>query len=332
MSENLEEYLEKLKQSGLRKMNVGTAGIVIVVVIVIAAVASSVYSVQTDGQAVIKRFGRVASIKPPGLHFKLPFGIDRNYFIPTERVLKEEFGFRTVRPGRQTQYTKNRNTETESLMLTGDLNVIDVEWVVQYRIIDPVDFMHRVREPIDSIRDISEAVMRRIVGNRLGSDVLTVGRVTIAAEVKSELQQILETYRMGISIERIELQDVTPPESVKPAFNEVNEARQQLERLINEAEKKRNQVIPRARGEADQIIAEAEAYRAERVNQSKGEAARFTELVAAYREAPEVTRQRLYIEMMNEVLPTVDQLYVVDESVKGILPLLNLSATAEVQK
>ncbi|MBC8207028.1 MAG: FtsH protease activity modulator HflK [Kiritimatiellales bacterium] len=331
MSEQLEEYLSKLKQSGMRKMNFGSAGVVIVLVIVIAAAATSVYSVQTDGQAVIKRFGRVVSIKPPGLHFKLPFGIDRATFIPTERVLKEEFGFRTVQPGRQTQYSKNRSTETESLMLTGDLNVIDVEWVVQYRIIDPVNFMHQVREPVDSIRDISEAVMRRIVGNRLGSDVLTVGRVTIAAEVKSELQQILDTYKMGVSIERIELQDVTPPESVKPAFNEVNEARQQLERLINEAEKKRNQVIPRARGEADQTIAEAEAYRAERVNQAKGEAARFNEMVTAYRQAPDITRQRLYIEMMNEVLPTVKQLYVVDESVKGILPLLNLTAPGEAR-
>lgn len=312
-------------------MNFGTAGIVIILVLVIVSVVSSVYSVQTDGQAVIKRFGRVVSIKAPGLHFKLPFGIERSYFIPTERVLKEEFGFRTVQPGRQTRYTKTRSTATESLMLTGDLNVIDVEWVVQYRIIEPVDFMHQVRRPVDSIRDISEAVMRRIVGNRLGSDVLTVGRVTIAAEVQSELQQILDSYQMGISIERIELQDVTPPESVKPAFNEVNEARQQLERLINEAEKKRNQVIPRARGEADQIVAEAEAYCAERVNQAKGEAARFTELVAAYREAPDVTRQRLYIEMMNEVLPTVDQLYVVDESVKGILPLLNLTTPAEAR-
>jgi membrane protease subunit HflK len=331
MSEQLQEYLSKLKNFSAHKASFGSAGIVIILIIVIAATASSVYSVQTDGQAVIKRFGRVVSIKSPGLHFKLPFGIDRDYFIPTERVLKEEFGFRTVQPGRQTQYSKNRSTETESLMLTGDLNVIDVEWVVQYRIIDPVKYMHQVREPVDSIRDISEAVMRRIVGNRLGSDVLTVGRVTIAAEVKSELQQILDTYQMGISIERIELQDVTPPDSVKPAFNEVNEARQQLERLINEAEKKRNQVIPRARGEADQTIAEAEAYRAERVNQALGEAARFKELVAAYRQAPDITRQRLYIEMMNEVLPTVKQLYVVDEAVKGILPLLNLTNPGEVR-
>jgi modulator of FtsH protease HflK len=334
MSEQLENYLSQLKQRGMNGMKGAgfrSAGIVIALLLIIIAAVSSVYSVQTDGQAVIKRFGRVVAVKPPGLHVKLPFGIDRDYFIPTERVLKEEFGFRTTQPDRQTQYRKSRDTETESLMLTGDLNVIDVEWVVQYRILNPVQFMHQVREPVDSIRDISESVVRRIVGNRLGSDVLTVGRVTIAAEVKSEIQQILDSYEMGISIERIELQDVTPPETVKPAFNEVNEARQQLERLINEAEKKRNQVIPRARGEADQTVAEAEAYRAERVNQAKGEAARFTELVAAYRQSPAVTRQRLFIEMMNKVLPTVDKLYVVDESVKGILPLLNLTNPAEAR-
>lgn len=331
MSEQLEKYLSQLKQHGFKRAGIGSAGAVIVVLIVIIAAFSSVYSVQTDGKAVIKRFGNVIAVKSPGLHFKLPFGIDRDYFIPTERVLKEEFGFRTVQPGRQTQYRKNRSTEGESLMLTGDLNVIDVEWVVQYRILDPVQFMHQVREPVDTIRDVSEAVMRRIVGNRLGSDVLTVGRVTIADVARSEMQNVLDSYTMGVSVERIELQDVTPPESVKPAFNEVNEARQQRERLINEAEKKRNQVIPRARGEADQIIAEAEAYRAERVNQAKGEAARFTELVAVYRQAPDVTRQRLFIEMMNEVLPTVDKLYVVDDSVKGVLPLLNLKNSSEAR-
>lgn len=331
MSVNIEDYLEQIKQRGMKGFGWGRIGFGAIVLLIAWTLYSSIYSVQTDGVAVIKRFGRVVGTKDPGLKMKLPFGIDRKYFIPTERVLKEEFGFRTVQPGRQTQYRKGPSTEGESLMLTGDLNVIDVEWVVQYRILDPVKFMHQVREPVDSIRDISEAVMRRIVGNRLGSDVLTVGRVTIAAEVKAEMQQILDSYNMGIGIERIELQDVTPPESVKPAFNEVNEARQQLERLINEAEKKRNQVIPRARGEADQIIAEAEAYRAERVNQAKGEAARFTELVQAYRQAPSVTRQRLYIEMMNDVLPTVDRLYIVDESVKGVLPLLNLENTGEAR-
>ncbi|MGA1193124.1 MAG: FtsH protease activity modulator HflK [Kiritimatiellia bacterium] len=331
MTDELEKYLNDLRERAPKSLNTGLLVGLVGIMLLAGGIFSSVYSVQTDGRAVVKRFGSVVAVKPPGLHFKLPFGIDRHVFIPTERVLKEEFGFRTAQAGRQSQYRKNQETDNESLMLSGDLNVIDVEWVVQYRILDPVKFMHQVRNPIDSIRDVSEAVMRRIVGNRLGSDVLTVGRVTIAADVKDELQQILDTYEMGVAIDRVELQDVTPPEPVKPAFNEVNEARQQLERLINVAEKERNQVIPRARGEADQIIAEAEAYRAERVNQALGEAGRFTELVAAYRQAPEVTRQRLYIETMSKVLPKISKTYIVDESVQGVLPLLNLDGSKEDQ-
>lgn len=331
MSINLESYLARLRQQGVHKAGFGSAGAILLLIIVIAALFSAVYSVQTYGKSVIKRFGRVVAIKSPGLHLKLPFGIDRDTFIPTERVLKEEFGFRTVQPGRQTQYRKNSATSEESLMLTGDLNVIDVEWVVQYRILDPVLFMHRVRRPQDTIRDVSEAVMRRIVGNRLGSDVLTVGRVTIADAVRTEMQSVLDEYGMGVSIERIEMQDVTPPEPVRPAFNEVNEARQQRERLINEAEKKRNQLIPKARGEADQIIAESEAYRAERVNAAKGEAARFTELAAAYNQAPEITRRRMFVETMTAVLPAAEKLYIVDDSVKGILPLLHLDSSPEVR-
>jgi modulator of FtsH protease HflK len=333
MTDELEKYLNDLRERAPKSLNTGLLVGLVGIMLLAGGIFSSVYSVQTDGRAVVKRFGSVVAVKPPGLHFKLPFGIDRHVFIPTERILKEEFGFRTAQTGRQSQsqYRKNQETDNESLMLSGDLNVIDVEWVVQYRILDPVKFMHQVRNPIDSIRDVSEAVMRRIVGNRLGSDVLTVGRVTIAADVKEELQQILDSYEMGVAIDRVELQDVTPPEPVKPAFNEVNEARQQLERLINVAEKERNQVIPRARGEADQIIAEAEAYRAERVNQALGEAGRFTELVAAYRQAPEVTRQRLYIETMSKVLPDISKLYIVDESVQGVLPLLNLDGSKEGQ-
>jgi membrane protease subunit HflK len=216
-------------------------------------------------------------------------------------------------------------------MLTGDLNVIDVEWVVQYRITDPVQYMHQVRNPSDTIRDISEALMRRIVGNRLGSEVLTIGRVSISEVAKEEMQDILESYDLGISVDRVELQDVTPPDPVKPAFNEVNEARQQRERLINEAEKKRNQLIPKARGEADQVIAESEAYRAQRVNKAKGEADRFNSLVEVYQKAPNVTRQRLYIEMMNAVLPKLDQIYIVDESLESVLPLLNLQKNNATQ-
>lgn len=298
--------------------------VAIALVILAAGLFSSMYTVATEGQAVVKRFGAVVAVKQPGLHFKLPFGIDTAYFVPTKRVLKEEFGFRTVQPGQRTRYTKTDKTSQESLMLTGDLNVLDVEWVVQYRIIDPDKYLHRVRNQTETIRDISEAVTRRIVGNRLGSDVLTVGRVDVAARAREEMERVLKDYELGVSIDTVELQDVTPPDPVKPAFNEVNEARQERERLINEAEKYRNQVIPRAKGEAAQTIAEAEAYRAERVNSAKGEAARFKSVLKEYSQAKDVTRQRLFLEMIDTVLPKVGRVVAMDRANQSVLPLLDL--------
>lgn len=288
------------------------------------AVWSSVYTVQPEGVAVVKRFGAVASIREPGLHFKLPFGIDRVTFVPTGRVLKEEFGFRTVSGDERAGYQKTRLHQGESLMLTGDLKVIDVEWVVQYRIRDADAWLHRVRDPAATIRDICEAVMRRIVGNSLGSDVLTEKRVQVATRAKVELQEILDSFDMGVSIGTIELQDVTPPESVKPAFNEVNQAEQERERLINEAEKRRNQVMPRAEGEAKQLVAEAEGYALERVNRARGEAERFGAILAEYRNAPGVTRRRLFLETIDEVLPRLGRVLVVDEGASGPLPLLHV--------
>ncbi len=285
---------------------------------------SSYYIVQPEEEAVVKRFGKVIAQKQPGLHFKLPFGIDTAQLVPTARVLKQEFGFRTESVGGRTQYRKDRQHMDESLMLTGDLKVIDVEWVVQYRVSDPDKFLHRVREPEQTLRDVSESVMRRIVGNSLGSDVLTEKRVQVATSAKIELQKSMDYFDLGIQISTIELQDVTPPEKVKPAFNEVNQAEQERERFINEAEKRRNQVIPRAEGQALQMVAEAQGYAARRVNAAKGEAERFTAVYEAYRDAPDVTRQRMYIEMIDEVLPNVGKIFVLDENQSAPLPLLNL--------
>lgn len=318
---DFQEVLGRFFQKG------GVALVIAVALLIIigVGVVSSVYTVRTEGQAVIKRFGKVVSVQDPGLKWKLPFGIDRAYFVPTKRVLKEEFGFRTVAPAQRTRYSKTDLTSRESLMLTGDLNVIDVEWVVQYRIVDPEKYLHQVRDPGETIRDIAEAVMRRIVGNRLGRDVLTVARVEVASEARDEMQRILGDYKLGVTIQTVELQDVTPPDPVKPAFNEVNESRQERERLINEAEKYRNQMIPKARGEADQTIAEAEAYKAERVNRAKGEATRFTAVLEEYRKAEETTRQRLFLEMIDEVLPKLGKVYVLDPSQNSPLPLLDLS-------
>ena len=287
-----------------------------------------VYTVEPDGRAVVKRFGKVVDVADPGLHFKLPFGIDTATFVPTERILKEEFGFRTVEAGRRSEYRVDGDLLAESLMLTGDLNVIDVQWVVQYRISDPEKYLHQVRRQTDTIRDVSEAVMRRIVGNRLASDVLTVGRVSIADATKAAIQDILDNYHMGVRLAAVELQDVTPPDKVKPAFNEVNEARQERERLINEAEKRRNTVIPKARGEAKQVVAEANAYKTRRVNAAKGETARFSSIRTEYEQAPEVTRRRLFLETVDEVLPRARIVVTEEGAASSPLPLLRLNVAA----
>jgi membrane protease subunit HflK len=291
---------------------------------------TSYYTVQPEGQAVVKRFGRVVAVKPPGLHFKLPFGIDQQTFVPTARVLKQEFGFRTVGASSDsaTEYDKGSSRQEESLMLTGDLKVVDVEWVVQFRVDDPNKYLHRVRDIEQTIRDSSEAVMRRIVGNSLGSDVLTIKRVQIATMAKEELQEILTAFDMGITIGTVELQDVTPPDPVKPAFNEVNQAEQEKERMINEAEKRRNQMVPRASGEAKQLVEAAEGYRAQRVNRATGEVARFKAIADEYRNSPELTRRRMHLEMIDSVMPNLGRVIVVEPGQSAPVPLMNLDTAA----
>lgn len=304
-------------------------GGIIAVMFVIWGVFTSFYTVQPEERAVVKRLGKVVGISDPGLHFKLPFGIDEAQFVATERVLKQEFGFRTEGSlaGQRTTY-QQADFQDESLMLTGDLNIIDVEWVVQYRINDPIKFLYEMREPTRSLRDISESVMRRVAGNRLGSEVLTVGRVDIQSTARDEIQQAMDGYEAGIHIITVELQDVVPPTAVQPAFNEVNEARQERERMINEAQKRVNQEIPRAEGAAIRTIAEAKGYATERVNRAKGESARFTAVLEQYRSVPEVTRSRLYLETLNEILPKIGQVLMVQEGQMGPLPLLDVNQNA----
>lgn len=296
----------------------------IALLLVLWALWSSFYTVQPEERAVIKRFGAVTGIADPGLHFKLPFGVEAVQHVATERVLKEEFGFRTEDSSGPRSRFEARQFPDESLMLTGDLNIIQVEWVVQYRIADPVAFLYGMREPTQTLRDISESVMRRIVGNRLGSDVLTVGRIEIANGARDEIQNAMDYYKNGIRVITVELQDVVPPVRVQPAFNEVNEARQELERMVNEATRQANQEIPRAEGTAKRTVAEAEGYAMERVNRALGEVARFNAVLAEYRIAPEVTRSRLYLETLNSVLPNVGSVVVVQDGQVPPLPLLNL--------
>ncbi len=323
-SRELKEDLQRLQRQleGFSPAFLTTALLALVVAIVLW---SSWYTVQPEETAVVQRFGRVQRTAGPGLHFKIPLGIESVRQVPTARVLKEEFGFRSQQTGRQTR-SVGGDFSNESLMLTGDLNVIDVQWIVQFRVEDPVRYLFKVREQRQTFRDIAEAVMRRVVGNRLGSDVLTLGRVAVASEAKEEMQKILSEYETGLRLVTVELQDVTPPDPVKPAFNEVNEARQDLERMVNQAQEQANKVIPRAAGEAKKAISEAEGYATERVNQARGEASRFASMLTEYQRVPEVTRRRLYLEAMKEVLSDAKTVYIVDSEQRALIPWLSLES------
>ena len=313
----------KLKIEGFK----GGSGLIFMVVIVLVIIFwTAWFTVQPEETGVVQRFGKVMRKAGPGLHFKLPFGIEKVRLLPTARVLKEEFGFRTVAsvPGQKTQYDPSGSFKDESLMLTGDLNVIDVQWIIQYRIEDPIRYLFQVRNTPKTIRDTSEAIMRRAVGNRLGSEVLTTGRVAVAIEAKEEIQKVLTAYDTGVRLVTVELQDVTPPDTVKPAFNEVNESRQDKERTINKAQEQANREIPKARGVATQSISEAEGYALERVNRAEGEATRFAAIWDEYQKAPQVTRRRLYLEAMTGFLANMKGLYIVDKDQKAMVPWLPL--------
>jgi membrane protease subunit HflK len=326
-TQSLDEVLEKIRL----KFEEFKGGPILILVAILALVVvfwTAWFTVQPEETGIVQRFGKVMRTAGPGLHFKMPFGIETVRRLPTARVLKEEFGFRTVAAlaGEKTRYDP-KGYKDESLMLTGDLNVIDVQWIIQYRIEDPIRYLFQVRDAQKTIRDITEAVMRRSVGNRLGSDVLTTGRVAVATEAKGEIQKILTAYESGVRLVTVELQDVTPPDTVKPAFNEVNESRQDKERTINKAQEQANQEIPRARGVATQRISEAEGYALERVNRAEGEATRFEAILGEYQGAPQVTRRRLYLEAMTGLLAEMKGLYIVDRDQKAMVPWLPLESS-----
>ena len=294
-------------------------------IVAILLLATSFYTVQPEEVAVVLRLGKYVREEPPGLQFKIPFGIETKIHVPVQRQLKAEFGFRTVAAGVRSEFT-TRGHETESSMLTGDLNAAVVEWVVQYRVADAEQFLFRVRNVEDTFRDMSEAVMREVVGDRTVNEVITVGRQEIEDLVLVRLQELCDEYHTGIRVDQVVLQDVTPPDPVKPSFNEVNQAEQERERLINEAQSQYNQVIPRAQGEARRTIQEAEGYALNRVNRAEGDAALFRSIYEEYRKAPEVTRQRMYLETMADILPRMGRKLVIDDGVEGLLPLLNMDS------
>jgi len=306
-------------------MNAGRAhviGIVLIIAILIAGF-QSFFTVKPEEEAVILRFGKYSRIVGPGLHFKVPFWIEQAYFVPVQRQLKKEFGFRTLQADVRSTYQK-RGYEGESLMLTGDLNSADVEWVVQYRITEPLEYLFNVRSVEDTFRDMSEAVMRRVVGDRSVDEVITWGKSEINQEVKEQLQELADQYGCGLTVQVVLLQDVNAPPPVQPSWNEVNEAEQEKDKLINQAKSTYNQRVPKARGEAQQMISEAEGYAIQRVNEADGRAQKFTDIYTEYREAPHVTRRRYYLETMRDILPKAGQKFVVTESEANILKLMDL--------
>jgi membrane protease subunit HflK len=312
-------------------INFRSVGLVALGLLVVLLLVSMFYQVEPEAVGVVLTFGEFSHVTEPGLHMKLPFPIQSVIKVAVERQLKQEFGFRTEEAGVRTRYSA-ATFEGESLMLTGDLNVAVVDWTAQYRIADPYLFLFRVRNVDDTFRDMNETVMRAVVGDRSVTEVLTIGRQEIATEVETRLQNLCDQYEIGIRVEQIVLQDVNPPELVRDSFNEVNEAQQEREQMINEARADFNKVIPKARGQAEQTIQKAEGYATDRVNRAEGDAALFDSVRAAYARAPEVTRRRIYLETMARLMPQIDRKVILDNDLKGLLPLLPLGNVGKVDK
>jgi membrane protease subunit HflK len=320
----LEELIRQLKlRYKLPSMPKGPFWLLGLALVLVLVAANSFFMVQSQETAVVQRFGAYVYTASPGWHLKLPFGIDTVTKVASERAMQREYGYRTVRADVKSQFSE-KGYEEQAAMLSGDLNVVNLHWAVQYMIESPVDYLFQVKQVEDTLDDISESVMRRIVGNRYADEVLTIGRAAVAQLARDEMQQILNSYKTGVKIITVKLQNVNPPDPVKAAFNEVNEARQEKERMINDAQQAYNQKIPKATGEARQLVTQAEGYALERVNRSQGDASRFAEILEAYSRAPDVTRRRMYLESFSSFLERVDRLVVMDEQQKNLLPFYDV--------
>ncbi len=300
--------------------------IVYIILIILATVVlfSSFYTVEANENAVVLRFGKYTITTGPGLHLKLPYGIDKVYPVKVGYQFKQEFGFKTLNPGVRSQYSKS-NFEEESWMLTGDLNIAEVQWIIQYKINDPVAYLFNVRDVENTIRDVAEATMRLMVGDRSFQEALQSERRTIAEKSRKRMQTIMDNYKTGISIQLVQLQDVHPPTPVADSFNEVNRAKQEQETLVNEARQAYNKEIYRVEGEAERLINEANGYAIERVNTAKGDVALFDAVLKEYRKAEQITKDRLYYETMEKVLSNMPNKVIVDKKLENVLPLLDLN-------
>ncbi len=324
---NQPDILEELSKIDLSKYKGIVQGVVVAIAIGFT-LYTSVFTVDPEEKAVVLKFGKEDRVVGQGLHFKLPFFMEQEYKVPVQRQLKLEFGFRTEGNQNRTQYAQTQYSgggyTSESLMLTGDLNVASIEWVTQYTIADPVQYLFRVRNVDKTFRDMNEAVLREIIGDRTINEVLTIGRGEIQNMAKDRLSKLCEDYTLGIVVNQVILQDVAPPEPVKPAFNEVNQAEQEKETTIQQALAAYNKEIPKAEGTALRTVEAAEGYAVKRVNEAKGAVSRFEQVFEEYKKAPEITRQRIYLETMQDIYQAVDRKIIIDESATGVLPLLNL--------
>jgi membrane protease subunit HflK len=303
---------------------IAVIGLVILALIVIW---TSYYTVPAESEAVVLRFGKFLKIVEPGLHFKIPLGIDEYTEVQTRRQLKLEFGFYTA--GYSNPDQPSREQLEEKSMVTGDLNAALVEWVVQYRISDPKEYLFDVRNPNQTLRDLSEAAMREVIGDRTVDEVITIGRQDIEVSALARMQELATRYKLGIRVDQVQLKNVNPPREVQASFNEVNRAQQDRENAINVANGDYNEAVPRARGQADQTIRGAEGYRFKRVNEAEGDVASFNAMLGQYIKAPEITRTRLYLETMGDVLPGMGPKIIIDDSMKQLLPILPLTLKQE---
>lgn len=295
---------------------------IIVGALIVVVGFSSFFTVNPEEVGMVMRFGEFTRTAQPGLNFKVPF-VEEVRYVPIQRQLKHEFGYRTTSAGVQSDYQKQGYGD-ESLMLTGDLNLANVEWVVQYRVSDAYNFLFKIRNPEETLRDMSESAMRQVVGDRTVNEVLTVGRAEVAMKAQELIQELADEYESGIRIEQVVLQDINPPDPVKASFNAVNEAQQQKETLINQAKSEYNKVVPRAKGEAEETIQKAEGYAVNRINRAEGEASRFNQLFQEYVKAPEVTKQRIYLETLENILPKMGNKIITDQNGNSVLPLLQM--------
>lgn len=298
------------------------------ILLLVVAAFSSFYTVQADESGIVLRFGKHIGNSEPGLHFKLPFGIDQVTTVPVRRQQKMEFGFGTPGNTNQRQWTSQQEMELEKNMVTGDLNSALVEWVIQYRISEPEKYLFKVRNADETLRDASESVMREVVGDRTVDEVITVGRQEIESECNIKLKALVDLYELGISIDQVQLKDVDPPRPVQASFNEVNQAQQEKEKSINIANGEYNRAVPKAGGEAQKQISEAEGYATQRINEAEGDVAKFNALFGEYQKAPEVTRRRIYLETMESVMPRLGNKVILDEGASQVLPFLPLQQSA----